>query len=105
VPITRATPCSSSAKTAWRSKRGEIPRRLPELAEEPEDGLPPAVVTGWLKPPGCVPQDVLGEQVVESGGITLGGGGVRGLDASTFGCSAMVSLVVAGGRKPVSRSG
>ena len=42
-------------------------RELHELAEEPEDRLPPAVVTRYLIPPAFVPQHVLGEEVLEDG--------------------------------------
>ena len=55
---------------------------LYQFAEEPVDGLPPAVLTRYLIPPGSVPQQVLGEQVVESGEIALGEGGVPVPDAS-----------------------
>jgi len=55
---------------------------LRELAEEPEDGLPPAVFTGYLIPPAFVPQHALGEEVLEHGEIALGEGSVGVLDAS-----------------------
>jgi hypothetical protein len=52
-------------------------RDLHELAEEPVDGLPPAVLTRCLIPSGIVPEQVLGKQVIESGEIALGEGGRR----------------------------
>jgi hypothetical protein len=51
-------------------------RDLHELAEELVDGLPTAVLTRCLIPPGIVPQQVFGEQIIESGGIALGESGV-----------------------------
>src|SRR5579863_1961898 len=57
-------------------------RDLHELAEEPVDGIPPAVLTRCLIPPSIVPPQVLGEQVIESGEIGRGEGGVTVSDAS-----------------------
>jgi len=47
---------------------------LHELAEEPVDCLAPAVLTRGLIPPVLVPQQVLGEQVVENGAQPHSGG-------------------------------
>jgi hypothetical protein len=81
-------------------------RDLHELAEEPVDGLPPAVLTRCLIPPGIVPQQVLGEQVIKSGKITLGESGVPVPDASDIRMLGHdLPLPVAGGRKPLPRSG
>src|SRR5262249_59959118 len=57
-------------------------RDLHELAEEPEDRLPPAVLTRELIPSAVVPQQVLGKQVSENGEIALGEGGVAVSDTS-----------------------
>jgi len=55
---------------------------LHELAEEAENGVPPAVFTRDLIPSAFVPLQVLGEQVVEDDEIALGEGGVPVPDAS-----------------------
>jgi hypothetical protein len=57
-------------------------RDLHELAEEPEDRVPPAVLTRQLIPPVVMPQQVLGKQITENGEIALGEGGVSIPDAS-----------------------
>jgi len=73
------------------SAKGSL-RYLHDLAEEPEDRLPPAVLTRQLVPPGIVPQQVLGEQVVEDGEIALCEGGLAIADASdiSLGLSSVI---------------
>jgi hypothetical protein len=74
-------------------------RSLGDLREpaEPVDGLPPAVVTGQLAPPGFVPEQVLSEQDIQNGEVAFGERGVAMLGDD-------LPLTLASGRKPTSRS-
>jgi len=81
-------------------------RDLHDLAKEPEDRLPPAVLTRQLIPPAVVPQQVLGKQIVENSEIALGEGGSSVPDTSDVRMLGHdLPLPVADGRKQIPTSG
>src|SRR5215469_12795205 len=57
-------------------------RDLEDLAEEAENDVPTAIFARDLIPPGFMPLQLLGEQVVEGSHIAFGEGGVPVSDAS-----------------------